>query len=440
MSPGNTPESGDIAGETGPTRARLGWIGGLSRVTRLTVRRELTAAVPLAVMGAVLTVPFSGFVARKALAAPDYLLATIVSCNMMGMMLGGMLAGLFHHRPKISCLKYVLFGVAAISATIALTPYAERYYGVGEYVFLVQIFLAQLSLSMMITIRSSVWRTNYPTAHRGKIVTVISLVMCVANFGTIMVCTGAMDHLGISFGVVYLICGAFGVLAAFLMGRIRIHRERRTLRELAANKPDRPAIFAGLAVLRTDRRFRVYMSWQMFSGFSTMVVETILIVIIADVFESNWLEGGSALAAIPMLVAGISSVFWAGVFDRVDIFRMRFYGAMVWVSSRVTLGVAVLLGSMPLVLVSRVLAGIAMGGGMIAWRLGHMSFAPASQDSLYMGAHIGLTGLRGIVAPFIGIALYHLDFLGPNGVWLIFISAACQTIAGLAFRRMRQRS
>ena len=93
-------------------------------------------------------------------------------------------------------------------------------------------------------------------------------------------------------------------------------------------------------------------------------------VIIIDVFESNWLEGGSVLAAIPMLIAGISSLFWAQLFDRTDIFTMRFYASVTWAASRVVLAIAVFTGSMPLVLFSRVVAGVALGGGMSAWRLG----------------------------------------------------------------------
>lgn len=415
-------------------------MGDLSRVARLTARREFFAAIPLGITSAVLTVPFCGFVALKALHASEYLLATILACHMAGLVLTATMVGLFHHRPKAKAIRFLLFILSAVLATFALTPYVEQNYRLGAYVFLVQIFLAQLCLGLMLTIRSAIWRTNYPTAHRAKVVVLIGLLMSVTNFVAITAFTAAMDYWSISFGTVYLVSGISGIAAALLMGRIRVHRERQHLREINKNKSDRPFILAGLAVLRTDHRFRKYMSWQMLSGLSTLVIETILIVIITDVFESNWLEGGSALVAIPMLIAGVSSLFWAQLFDRTDIFTMRFYASVTWAASRVVLAIAVFTGSMPLVLLSRVVSGIAMGGGMIAWRLGHMAFAPQSEDSLYMGAHIGLTGLRGLVAPFIGIYLYHVTFLGPHGTWLILISAACQITAGLAFLRMRKTS
>ena len=436
MNPGNKAEHDNQAGDAGPATRPWGWIGELSRVARLTVRRELTAAVPLAVMTGVLTASFCGLVAYKGLGAPKYFATTIISCNMLGIMLGGTLTGLLHHRPKVMYLKYVILATSVIMITVAVTPWVEERYQVGLYVFLGQIILIQLGLGMMVTLRSAIWRSNYPGAHRGKVIMVIGLVNSATIAASIAGFTAMMDRLSASFGSVYCVCGVFGVGAAFLMGRIRVHRERGTLRQLTENHMKRPHMLAGLGVLRTDKRFRHYMSWQMFSGFSTMIIETILVFIIIDAFESNWFEGGSALAAIPMLVTGLSSPFWASLFDRTDIFHMRFYGALFWASSRVMLGIAVWQGSMPLLLVSRILAGMAMGGGLIAWRLGHMTFAPAAQDSLYISAHIGLTGLRGIVAPFAGLALLELEILGPHGMWLIFISAACQITAGLAFRHM----
>ena len=96
--------------------------------------------------------------------------------------------------------------------------------------------------------------------------------------------------------------------------------------------------------------------------------------------------------------------------------------------------------SMEILLISRVISGVAMGIGRLNWRLGHMEFAPPEKDSLYMGAHISLTGLRGIIAPFVGIYLFRLDCLGPNGIWLIALSGIGQAVAAFGFLSMRKTS
>ena len=42
----------------------------------------------------------------------------------------------------------------------------------------------------------------------------------------------------------------------------------------------------------------------------------------------------------------------------------------------------------------------------MAWQLGHNDFARQDQLAAYMGLHVTLTGLRGSIAPFLGIILY----------------------------------
>ena len=59
-----------------------------------------------------------------------------------------------------------------------------------------------------------------------------------------------------------------------------------------------------------------------------------------------------------------------------------------------------------MIALSRVVLGVARGGGMLAWQLGHNDFADRDRVGLYMGVHASLTGLRGALAPFLGMLLY----------------------------------
>lgn len=416
-------------------RRFLDWTQSLSRVTRQTARREFLAIIPLAVLAGVLNPQFCGLVGRKALLMPDYLLAALMACHMTGLLLAGPLVGVFQQKRKIALLSKVIAAASVILLTVAALG-SEPAHPWMSYVFLGQIFLVQMGMALVIALRSAIWRANYPVQNRAKIVVVISLCLMFVSSGAILLFTSGMDH-GLSFQMVYFVSGLFGLLAALLYSRIRIRQEGKNLRRLARNEGRQLRLWAGLAVLRTDRRFRWYMSWQMLNGLATLVVEIVLVVIIADVLGTGWMVGGSVLTVVPMLVCGLAGLFWARLFDRKDIFIMRFYGTMVWVLSRVLLLVGILDQSMPIIMCSRVITGLAIGCGQLSWRLGHMAFAPPEKDSLYMGAHVSLTGVRGIIAPFLGIYLYRLDFLGPHGVWLIAITALCQALAGMGFLQMR---
>lgn len=262
------------------------WLGELSRVTRLTVRREFVATLPLTALYAVTGMGFCGFVGRKALGMPDKLLAVLMASNFLGLLLAGPLIGFFHRVRKVTALSRILFVISLLLITVVFTPRLGRW---APYLFLLQIFLAQTGVALTVPLRATIWRVNYPTVHRGKILVIISLCITLGISAIIFLYTAAMDYLGLEYPYIYGISGVGGIVASVLFARVRIRHERRSLRQ-AKGEGKQMALLAGLRVLRTDRRFRIYMSWQMLNGFATLMIETVLVVILADTFESNWLD------------------------------------------------------------------------------------------------------------------------------------------------------
>jgi len=59
---------------------------------------------------------------------------------------------------------------------------------------------------------------------------------------------------------------------------------------------------------------------------------------------------------------------------------------------------------------------LANAGGALAYNLGHLHFAHPDQAEIYMGIHVTLSGLRGLVMPGLGVLLW--DWIGWP-VWLI---------------------
>jgi hypothetical protein len=87
--------------------------------------------------------------------------------------------------------------------------------------------------------------------------------------------------------------------------------------------------------------------------------------------------------------------------------------------------------------------GIARGGGTLAWQLGHNDFARQDQLAAYMGVHVTLTGLRGAIAPFLGILLYtgwsgQWIFLPWEGIgpWVFGVAAVISGLAGWGFNSL----
>ena len=79
--------------------------------------------------------------------------------------------------------------------------------------------------------------------------------------------------------------------------------------------------------------------------------------------------------------------------------------------------------------------GIAFGGGVLAWNLGHQDYAPVEQSGRYMGLHVTLTGIRGLLAPAFGMTVYTLLLAGgiQAGPIVFYIGATLSAIGGIGF-------
>ena len=77
--------------------------------------------------------------------------------------------------------------------------------------------------------------------------------------------------------------------------------------------------------------------------------------------------------------------------------------------------------------------GLGMGGGRLAWQIGHLHFSRSEEAELYMGIHVSLTGLRGLFAPLAGMWLWYL--IG----WPVWVIALCFALGSLMmFHRLAQ--
>jgi peptide-O-fucosyltransferase len=84
------------------------------------------------------------------------------------------------------------------------------------------------------------------------------------------------------------------------------------------------------------------------------------------------------------------------------------------------------------------LLGVAYAGGSITFHLGHNYFSPRSQALEYMGVHVTLSGIRGLVAPLLGMAVYQaVEAAAPgHGAWALLMPLLLCTSAVLGFARL----
>jgi len=109
---------------------------------------------------------------------------------------------------------------------------------------------------------------------------------------------------------------------------------------------------------------------------------------------------------------------------RCHVVEFRSIHAWSYVSASLVFLLAAMSGWLWLMFVASLLTGIGNAGGVLAWNLGHQDFAPPGRDSQYMGVHVTLTGIRGLMAPFLAVGIYDIFDSGAAGAG-IWVFAVC---------------
>lgn len=350
--------------------------------------------------------------------------------NLMGLVWGSIAAT----RPKLPLFTLFGAGNVILIASVALTPQTE----LGGWIFAGQIALARTLLAGCVTVRSGFWKHNYPTAMRGRIAARIQIVRYSLGIGAVFFVSLLFDANPAYYVYVYPTVALIGTFGLFQIQKLRVRGERMALKNIRAASPPpgrwitrigRPVADAA-RVLREDRDYRRYCAGMMLLGTGNIMIFPVMAIIVTRELPLNYNHSTLLLEVLPQFMMMISMMSWAGLFDRRGVVRFRVINAVIWAMASVFGGLAAAMLLMPgtlqtvwlfaaaiaLVAMSRFFEGLGRGGGAIGWNLGHLHFAEPDKADIYMAAHVFLTGIRGLTAPFIGTFLY--TAIGP-GVFLV---------------------
>jgi hypothetical protein len=145
---------------------------------------------------------------------------------------------------------------------------------------------------------------------------------------------------------------------------------------------------------------------------------------------------------VPLITQPLFLPGWARLFDGSHVVRYRSRQGWAIVVASAAMCAGVFTAWVPLLWIGSVLLGAAQAGANLGWNLGHNDFASVGRAQHYMGVHVTLTGLRGGVAPPLGVLAYMgLEASHPGAGELALLLPLAMTFAGaLGFNRMRRRA
>ena len=382
-------------------------------------------------------------------------MATPMFANLLGLVWGQVATG----RRKRPLFMALAGATTLVIGSVALAPANE----IGGWVFAGQVALARVLLSGCMTVRSGLWKCNYPVARRGRIAARLQLVRFSLAIATVTAASILFDLSPMTYVYAYPAAALIGAAAVLTLQRMHVRGEKA---ELAAMNRSRAAkdelsprgllgpLRGAIDIIREDRDFRRYLLAMALLGSANIMVMPIMTIIVTKQLRLSYYYSGNILEILPRLLMMGSLMLWAGLFDSVGVVRFRVRNGFAWCGSAFFGGLAALVivldpdfdslaaftGAVSFVALSRLCEGLGKGGGAIAWNLGHLHFAKSAKAELYMGTHVFLTGLRGLVMPFLGTFLYLRYGPVAFAVALFLAISGLLTFASLARREERERA
>ncbi len=426
-------------------------------ITRQSYAHELVAVVTIPVAIALVEGGVIGVLAVKAFGVSPLVYGILSAAPMFANLTSFIWAKLARGRGKIRSITVLQLSTLASIAAIAFLP---TQHPSGPWLLVGLMVLSRCLLTGVVTLRSTVWRNNYPRTVRASITGRLALLNSLILAGIPLLGYALLDQRPELFRVLYPASTLIALIGVVAFSRVRLRGEKEILR-LERSEDARPQPhgvpspiyeYARIpqktdfwSVLRRDRLFRNYMVLQFTAGGANMMSETVIVYIIAREFGS-YTVSILLSTAIPMLVATLTLPMWARQLDKVHIVKFRSKQGTIWIADQLANFFILFTGLLPLLYVARVIQGAVRGGGMLAWNLGHNDFADRHMVAVYMGIHVTLTGVRGAIVPLLGMALYegwpageggffglHWPGWAGIGVWVFMVTAVVSAASEVGF-------
>ena len=336
-------------------------------------------------------------------------------------------------RPKVSLACLLQVGILLCVLAVAIAPINDT----GAIVLVASMIISRILVAGLVTIRSVIWSLNYARSKRAQATGQLQMI---ASLVTVIIASAVgpfLDRYPDGMPWLYAVGVLAGLIGIAFFRRVTVIGEAEHLQKESEASSQRRQSVSFVTILRNDRRFAKYQMSMFAAGFGNMLIEAPLIFLITRELAASYATSIALTMVIPFTISLVSLPLWARYLDRVHVAQFRARQSLLWVVALILTMLGAVLGSILWLAISRVVMGIARGGGSLAWQLGHNDFAKPDQLSAYMGIHVTLTGVRGAIAPLLGMLLYsNLGGISGDGAWVFALAAFICGLSGLGFNHL----
>ena len=363
--------------------------------TRQAFRWDATAGLLFGLYSG-MTLPFLAVIARDQLQATNFQISVIAASPFAGYLFALFWASHIHTRPK---MPYAVgFGITARSLLLLM------FFAANAQTYVLIVLGAMMIEMFTPTAYTTLMRDIYPDQYRATLMGYVRTAMVAT---TILGAAGAGWLLNsVSYRHLFPAAALIGVASSLCFSRIRIAQ---------VVEPSRLdlSMLRSFAILRDDRVFGLFVLAMFVFGFGILISAPLMPILQVDQLHitPRWV---GLLAMVGSAFSGTFYFLWGRFIDRRSPTKALLI--TMFVASLISLVYAIA-HHVPTLLLAAICAGIAYSGMELALLIFLTRIPERDQIPYYAGLLYSAIGVRGLIAPFVGVSL--LAILDIREVFLL---------------------
>ncbi|NOX98034.1 MAG: MFS transporter [Nitrospirae bacterium] len=260
---------------------------------------------------------------------------------------------------------------------------------------------------------TGIMKDIYPTEHRGKAMGYVRVEMSLTAILATFIGGYFLNISPQSYRWVFPLGAAFGLLSLVSFRKIEVKSDRQIK---ADNK--RFSFLKAIHIFQEDKSFFQYQLIAFLAGFGWLSTLPLYPIFVVDVLHISKAMLGT-VGALFSLFWAISYLFWGKYIDKRGPLKTRYLAMLLFsfVSLFYFLASRFPEVGLWLIFMAAVFFGLGTGGGELS-RFNYMTrIATEDMVQSYWGIDFTLMGIRGVLAPFVGIGLK--KWLGMGGAFML---------------------
>jgi len=294
--------------------------------------------------------------------------------------------------------------VVAITLTVSRGLFLLCFLITNPAVLVAVSLLFQQIHQIPMMVMPSLFRQMYPTEMRGRLMGYVRTAMATSSTLAALAGGWLLDTIG--YRLLLPLGALFGIVTGICWFFIRIQCPTNEVR------------FTGLSALRAlanDRILPTYTAGWFIWGFGAFMVLPLYPIYLVDRLRASYGEVG--------ILTFISSVCWMASFLAWGRFVDRQGGvkslALTFAMGAITPAIYALEPGLLPVALAFAISGVVNAGTELGWITSMIELSPPERVSQSVAAVNGITGLRGLIVPFVGSFLSQVPWLGLTGTFVV---------------------